>query len=282
MAQQILIKNKMMVRQNMQENISGSNYKVIVGIISCSKNIDKIAAIRATWVKDLEKYNIPYYFIIGDPSINDYKIVGDILYVPCADSYESLLQKVCCFYKYVVGHTAYDHVYKVDDDCFVNAELLYATGFWNFNYFGRIVCSDERELNRNWHFGKCNTSVHNNTPYAGEYYGAWCGGGYGYFLSRLAMEQLISTAFTTVDLYEDKAIGDALRMKNILPETNAAYIALDILELNTENSRRSVFIDFVIQCADLIFRAVVITEVRQNYQFLQIRNKKHRIQQAND
>jgi hypothetical protein len=259
-----------MAKQNTPEFATRANYKMVVGIITCVKNADKIAAIKQTWVKDLRKQQVDYYFIIGDPLLTGCKIEKDILYVPCADTYESLLQKVYCFYKYVLENTTYDYVYKVDDDCFVNAELLYNTCFWNFNYFGRMVCVEEKELNRTWHFGKCATY----TAYTGQYYGAWCGGGYGYFLSRKAIKEIVATAFTAADLYEDKAIGDALRMKNIDPEINEKYTAVDILELDSNNFKRSVFTDFVTRRSHLLFTSVVITEVRENFQFVELQNRK--------
>lgn len=247
---------------------------MVVAIITCSKNKDKMAAIRATWIKDLIACEIPYYFIVGDPSLNECKIEKDILYVPCADVYEGLLSKVCYAYKYIIDHTSYDHVYKVDDDCFVNAALLYATNFWKFNYFGRLVCTDESQLRRDWHFGKCSNTAFNQRPYSGKYYGAFCGGGYGYFLSRKAMIEVTAAAFTDEDILEDKAIGDLLRSKGIVPEKNIDYIAEDVQELNSNNTKRSVFVDFVIQRSAVIYRAVVLTEIRKNYQFLYLQDKK--------
>jgi len=251
-----------------------ANYKMVIGIITCAKNADKIAAIKQTWVKDLRKQQIDYYFIIGDPLLTNCKIEKDILYVPCADAYESLLQKVYCFYKYVLENTAYDYIYKVDDDCFVNAELLYTTCFWNYNYFGREVCVEEEGLNRTWHFGKCTTPIYNHSAYTGQYYGTWCGGGYGYFLSRKAIQEIVSTTFTTADIYEDKAIADVLRMKNIIPDINEKYTALDILELDRNNFKRSVFADFITRQSHLLFTSVVIVEVKKNYQFAELQNKK--------
>jgi len=73
------------------------DYKIVVGIITCEKNTERINTIRETWITELKKNNIPYYFIIGNPSLTACEIVDDILYVPCADNYESLLKKSFLF-----------------------------------------------------------------------------------------------------------------------------------------------------------------------------------------
>lgn len=151
---------------------------------------------------------------------------------------------------------------------------MHTTYFWNFNYFGRIVGTDKKDLNRTWHFGKCDTAIYNQTPYPGEYHGSWCGGGYGYFLSRTAMKAIVSSTFLDMDLYEDKAIGDALRNNNILPEINQAYTPLDILQFNIENISATEFGNLITKNAHAVFTSTVINEVKNNDQFLEIQNKK--------
>jgi hypothetical protein len=254
------------------------DYKIAVGIISCEKNVEKINAIRNTWARDLEKYQIPYYIVIGNPSISTCKLEGDILYVPCSDNYESLPKKVFYLYKYILDNTPYDYVYKIDDDCFLNIENLYSTYFWKYNYFGRIVATEPTDLNRTWHFGKCSDHKLNDVPYERDYIGSWCGGGFGYFLSRNALACISHMEdFVKTDLYEDKAIGDALRTNNILPEENLRYRTLDINQFKIKHHDKAEFEELIYYIDHDVFKYETIMELQKGFQFHAIYNKKMKI-----
>jgi glycosyltransferase involved in cell wall biosynthesis len=253
------------------------DYRIVVGIISCKKNVEKIKAIRNTWLRDLNTHQIPYYIVMGDPSINACKLENDILYVPCADNYESLPQKVLELYQFIYEKTTYDFVYKIDDDCFLNIENLFSTYFWNFNYFGRTVATKEEDLDRSWHSGKCSDQTLNKTAYSRPYSGPWCGGGYGYFLSREAIKNICNMAdYVQTDLYEDKAIGDVLRKKKITAEENVRYRVLDITEfnINDNDNDEDEFKKIVDQIGYSILDYEAIINLQKEFQFKMIQNKK--------
>ena len=50
---------------------------------------------------------------------------GDVLTLDAPDDYEGLPQKTLATVKWVHGQTRFSHLYKVDDDCFVNAEAFF-------------------------------------------------------------------------------------------------------------------------------------------------------------
>jgi hypothetical protein len=79
------------------------------------------------------------------------------------------------------------------------------------------VVSGQWGIQPDWHFGKCADDALNATPYSGEFRGAWFAGGCGYFLSRRAVKAAIDAEdIFENELYEDKAVGDALRRAGLV------------------------------------------------------------------
>ncbi len=196
---------------------------VIIGILTCQKYKHKQQAIRDTWLQEVIKHNIPYFFIIGRPSSRTY-VDGDILYVDAPDSYEHLPRKVYKFFEFVYNHTSYSHAFKIDDDCYLNVPAFLKCGFENVDYMGKIAGADDN-LDRGWHIGKCDDS--DIGEYTGNYHGNWANGAAGYFLSRNAMKNLVEyphVEHTALELYEDKMMGDILRKSNIKVSTSKGYI----------------------------------------------------------
>ena len=58
-------------------------------IPTCAKYHAKRKAVRETWASDLKSYGYRYLFLMGDPGLDVARIIGDVLYVPCRDDYES-------------------------------------------------------------------------------------------------------------------------------------------------------------------------------------------------
>jgi len=254
------------------------DHHILIGIVSCRKQMNRINTIRTGWVKELKRYGIDYFFIVGDPLISDYILENDILYMPCSDNYESLPQKVLSFYKYALERTPFDFVYKIDDDCYLNAENVYSTLFWNYDYVGKIVATDEKALQRDWHFGKCTDPEINRTFYGGEYIGPWCGGGFGYFLSRRSLSTISSMSeFITHELYEDKAIGDALRMNNIFPQENPLYKILDITTFDINHNSETEFNKLLEYIGGRLLEYLAIIELNRDYKLISIQSAKDRI-----
>lgn len=271
--------NTMNINFNYAKRLSERfDFSLVIGIVTCKKNTDKIEHLRKTWISELKKMGIQYYFIIGDPTAATTYVDGDYLYVNCPDNYESLPKKLILFYEYIVSHTSFDYVFKVDDDCYVNVENLYSTSFWEYDYFGRIVATSQDDLIRTWHYGKCQNKELNETPYPGEYIGSWCGGGFGYFLSRKSLEALqLSKDAVMNELYEDKAIGDALRKRGILPEENPNYRTLNIHQFNINHHDELEFTDLADHLRGGVKEYEIIAELQKGFQFLTIHEKKKQL-----
>jgi len=196
---------------------------LVVCIYSCQYNQDKQQGIRDTWLKEIIKHQIPYFFVIGKPSSQTY-LEGDILYVDAPDTYEHLPQKTYKLFKFVHNQTFYSHALKVDDDCYLNVDALLRSGFENQDYSGKVLGS-AGELARDWHIGK--TSDPNYGEYQGEYKGTWADGASGYILNRYAMKKLLEHSHPQdvgFELYEDKLVGDILREAKIKPVHPQKYL----------------------------------------------------------
>jgi tetratricopeptide (TPR) repeat protein len=196
---------------NVLQQMSG--WGLVVCIYTCAKNIKEQQAIRATWLKELIKRKIPYFFVMGKPSAKTH-LEGDILYVDAPDSYEHLPRKTYKLIQYIHDCTFYSHLMKVDDDCYVSIENVLNCGFEKYNYMGVVTT----QLDKRWHFGKTNDSTLGE--YQGEFKGNWANGACGYFLNRYAMEKFLEFADeqeVASELYEDKLVGDTLRKSKIEP-----------------------------------------------------------------
>lgn len=238
--------------------------KIVVGIISCLKYNNKMDAIRETWVLELKKAKIPYFFIVGDPTIKSVEQKEDVLVIPVEDNYESLPKKVALFYEYIHDHTDYDFVYKIDDDCFLNVANFHKSDFWLYDYSGKIIGLDPSGILPDWHFGKCEDPKLNSTLYWGKYQGSWCGGGYGYFLSRKSLKIIKNNKKYLFDeLYEDKAVGDVLRKNNILPSENKNYSPLNPFEFNINVNNDKQFVALIEKnLVEKLFDYTLVMEIR--------------------
>jgi tetratricopeptide (TPR) repeat protein len=204
------------VKDNLADN------SLVICIITYEKYKNKQQTIRNTWLQEVIKRNIPYFFVIGKPDTESY-VDGDILYVKAGDYYENLPQKTYELAKYIYTYTKYQYLFKVDDDCYININNLLRCNFSSKHYMGVIIIGGG---NREWHIGK----THN--PYigkhTGDFTGSYLGGALGYFLSRYAMEKIYDYPhldYIESELYEDKLLGDILRYYHIHPSTSDQYIA---------------------------------------------------------
>jgi hypothetical protein len=204
---------------------------LVVLIMACEANIDRVEKIRKSWAKDLSDQGVSYYFVIGRPD-RPAQINGDVLYLPCPDNYESLPLKTLEMLRYFTG-TLFDYMLKIDDDTILDADWLWPSEFWKHDYIGGIVAGQWGVM-PDWHFGKCQDEKLNTTPYWGEFVGTWYAGGCGYFISRAYAEAAIAhPEIFAGELYEDKAVGDALRAAGLiigdLSDTFEAMPAADLL-----------------------------------------------------
>ncbi len=143
---------------------------------------------------------------------------GKTLYVDSNDNYDGLPEKV---FKALIEITKIDelnnfsHICKLDEDMEIK-RLFPQQALRNINYGGNIQYSDG---DRFWGMDKFSTnSKFSNNPYEGPFV-PWCRGGYGYLISRKAINQIkkITVNFYN-EPYEDLLIAKLLHKKNIYPK----------------------------------------------------------------
>lgn len=193
--------------------------KVCTIVLTCDKYNDRLEKLKENF---LNNFKYDFLYLKCDTSQNKTYQKENTIYSNCEEIYENLPKKVLLAYEYLYHNTDYDYIIKIDDDTIINNTILKEfidKKFYNLDYIGFCVNAGNT-MNRKWHFGKCKDPVLNKTIYSKEIIGSWCGGGYGYVLSRNAISKLLEkNNYKNIynELYEDKAVGDALRLSGIKP-----------------------------------------------------------------
>lgn len=196
-------------------------FDTIVIVFSCAPYLDtRIPALRTGWLSLLEELGVPYLVMVGDGDGTRY---GDTVHLDAPDDYEGLPQKTLAAIKWVHDNTAFGHMLKIDDDCFLNAPLFFnSLSYRKFDYYGRRLHRVPGQMDRIWHQAK-STSVRgkrdlDKSPEPSEY----ADGGSAYALSRTAMVAALEAAASpegrqliNVSFMEDKMLGDLLAMRGI-------------------------------------------------------------------
>ena len=186
---------------------------ILYCFICCFKNLHKIS-----YIHSLMKFlNYPHYYIIlgyKETLINPQK---KILFLKCDDTYEGLPNKIIELFKFLSNSKFfkdYTHFFKIDDDTNINKIMDHRK--LDGDYLGTI---QDYEGKRDWHIGKCSpNSVWNKKIYNGNYV-PWCKGGYGYILSRKAINAIYEYKENYDDeIYEDLLIGKILLKSDIQPK----------------------------------------------------------------
>lgn len=195
----------------------------VVVIYSCRKYLDtRVRAIRDTWLKDIQRQDIPYLILVGD---GDNELQDDILALDCADTYENLPQKSLKLYEWLVTNTDAQYVLKIDDDCFLNVdEYFLSLSYRKHHYYGRPLYRSHATMDRAWHQGKSSDEHARWSLDKSPTPSVYADGGSSYCLSRIAMLKLLEAAKTMRGQYlihssymEDKLIGDLLALSGIYP-----------------------------------------------------------------
>ncbi len=165
-----------------------STSRIVVGILSCQKNVDRKRAVEDTWLRDLPKEHGTPYFLVGRPG-RPAEIIGDTLYLDCADTYLALPAKVVAFLEYAHAHLAYDVIFKCDDDTYVDVVKWLAVPYTDGDYtVGHLMKYDGgyqrwmRQKGLEW------------KPFYDDFLrmtGRFPCGGEGYFLSRRAVGAVV-------------------------------------------------------------------------------------------
>jgi hypothetical protein len=189
---------------------------VMVFVLSCARNGARQDAIRETWGADLQRLGIPWLFVVGRPGQASH-IVGDTLYLDVPDSYEFLASKVLAAMEFSLRRLNVDYVFKIDDDCVLDAERFLACTWRDADFTGGGLAGGAESL-IDWHVGKCRNSQLDHAVHFREPGTFWVGGQFGYFLSRAARAALVAAApVLRASLYEDYAVTKVLAASGMRP-----------------------------------------------------------------
>ena len=143
---------------------------------------------------------------------DEYDPETKIINLNCNDSYVGLPEKVMKTFHFLISNDEfkdYTHFCKLDDDMIVTKRFDKV----NADYLGNVHYGDG---NRQWHIGRCG-NFWDRIPYIGEFK-PWCMGGFGYLVSRLAIEK-ITPNFNYLDhIYEDVYIGLLMNKAGFIAE----------------------------------------------------------------
>lgn len=227
--------------------------KICFGILTCpntKKRFEKFMSIHEKWFID---NGFTYYAIYGssDPSLpvkkqekgkekeQEYKIVGNNFYCAANEAYEVLAHKLAIFYTYIFEKTSFDYVFKVDDGCLLKkdeilrelSEMSKPNYEKQKDYCGSLMTPTSGDC----HKGKCTKKEYNSKTL--DFLHdlnkienidhsklkeikkiTYCGGGYGYRLSRNALQCISKYKKHIMSIglsYEDVLIGQILFLENI-------------------------------------------------------------------
>ncbi|MDC2981489.1 glycosyltransferase family 2 protein [SAR116 cluster bacterium] len=206
-----------------------TNSTVFVALYSCNKYLDdRVQTCYDTWFASM-----PYAKAIfvgkeltGSKSEKlKHKVQAPVLEhlvtLDVADDYENLPLKTLKLIQWFLDNTEEDYLFKVDDDCFINADnFSFLASTLSKHYVGKVI---KRGIGggRFWHQDKSSSEFAKQTPDLSPDGSVYCDGGIGYFLSREVCRQVIMKYNTLQgrllcehSFYEDKLIGDLLAGSN--------------------------------------------------------------------
>ena len=152
------------------------------------------------------------FIIVQGGFIKDYyNEDSKILKLNCNDKYAGLPEKVMKTFHYLISDerfNEYTHFVKLDNDMTVVKRFDKIEG----DYLGNVHYGDG---NRQWHMGRTGT-FWDKIPYLGEFK-PWCMGGFGYIVSRAALEKITPNYDYLNHIYEDVYIGLLINSVGISP-----------------------------------------------------------------
>ena len=156
--------------------------RVVVAIYTCDKHVERMESVQYHWAS---KLNCPYFFVYGNG--DDYKLIDNLLHLPCPDAYELLPLKTFHLLRYMNDiYKDYDYIIKVDDDSYVDPIKIHGIDL-SADYSGFMI--DSRLPRYNWHIGKCNDKRY-ETPRRYVLQHDFAPGG-GYYLSSVAVKYIL-------------------------------------------------------------------------------------------
>lgn len=193
----------------------------LVCLYTCRPNLEtRIKAIRETWLPLLEDLGIPHLIFVGD---GDGRREGDIVHLDAPDTYEGLPQKTLALVQWVLDHTSFSYLQKIDDDCFLDpAEFHGGLSCQKFAYYGRPLIRTRGAMDRGWHMAKSRTQRGKFELDKSPEPSIYADGSVSYVLSRHAMSALSDAVASPegqelqhLSFMEDKLVGDLLALRKI-------------------------------------------------------------------
>lgn len=152
-----------------------------------------------------------FVVVTGGSSKDHYDEERRIAYLNCNDKYVGLPEKVMKTFHFLISDerfSEYTHFAKLDDDMVVSERF----GTIDGDYLGNVHYVDG---NRQWHVGRCG-NFWDRIPYIGDFK-PWCMGGYGYIVSRNALNKITPNHDYLDHIYEDVYIGILMNRAGITP-----------------------------------------------------------------
>ena len=212
----------------------------------CTLNMhNQILYVRLTCAKEKDRWpsyrrpNINQILLCGVPDLEtDYKLVDDVLYLRCEDTYEFLPTKMIMAYNVILNDIRFKdttHILKLDNDIDIdqvwefvneNSELIGTEDYTGGNVY---LCA--LEPGSTWHFGTIpETSYWHNRPFF-EKRIPFASGGHTYTLSRRSLEVICKEYnFKNIDevckryILEDMAVALILERSGITPIQNGLKV----------------------------------------------------------
>lgn len=153
------------------------------------------------------------FVIVQGGAIRDtYDTERKVLSLNCNDKYVGLPEKVMKAFHFLStdeNFSQYTHFVKLDDDM----QVIRRFNELDSDYVGNVHYVDG---NRQWHIGRCG-NFWDRIPYIGEFK-PWCMGGFGYVVSRKALESICPDHDYLDHVYEDVYVGLLMNKAGIVPK----------------------------------------------------------------
>jgi len=174
--------------------------KLLIAVKSCQRDL-KLGfhdVIRSTWGKDAKALGIDVRFFVGAEA-TPYQ--SDEVHVKSADDYNALPYKTREICRWANGKML-DYLFLCDTDTFLIPKKMLECGFDKYDYAGKISQPVNKPF-RYEHTGREGHKEYHERCYP------WASGGYGYFLSRKAFQEVAfeHPMSTCEDLWVGNVIG---------------------------------------------------------------------------
>jgi hypothetical protein len=181
--------------------------KLLYVFITHQKNLENCYSRISTMMN-----NFDFIIIQGGFIKDEYDEEKNVLNLNCNDGYVGLPEKIMKTFHFLISDERfeeYSHFVKLDDDMSVLKKFTEIDG----DYLGNVHYLDG---NRKWHVGRTGT-FWDKIRYLGDFK-PWCLGGFGYIISRNALEKVVPNFDYLDHIYEDVYIGILMNKISIIPK----------------------------------------------------------------